>query len=148
MPQIDKSVLVEYSAEQMFALVDGVEDYPKFLPWCGGTHLIERSESITLATINIDYHGIRQSFTTRNRKEPPEWMHIELQEGPFQHLIGHWRFKPLGEGACKVEFRLEYEFSSKLLQKIVGPVFSYIANTFVEAFVTRAEAKYGPGSGA
>jgi ribosome-associated toxin RatA of RatAB toxin-antitoxin module len=144
MAQIEKSVLVEHSAAEMFALVDQVEDYPQFLPWCGGTHLIERSEAITLATIKIDYHGVRQSFTTRNRKEAPEWMHIELQEGPFLHLTGHWHFKPLGERACKIEFRLEYEFSNKILQKIIGPVFSYIANTFVEAFVARAEIQYKP----
>ena len=143
MAQVEKTVLVEHSAAEMFALVDRVEDYPQFLPWCGGTELIERNDSVTLATIKIDYHGVRQSFTTRNHKEMPEWMHIQLQEGPFVHLTGHWRFKPLGEEACKVEFRLEYEFSSKLLQKLIGPVFGYIANTFVEAFVARADARRG-----
>lgn len=124
----------------MFALVDRVEEYPEFLPWCGRTKLIERTEAYTLATIEIDYHRVRQSFTTRNRKEAPEWMHIELEEGPFRHLTGHWHFQPLSEQACKVEFRLEYEFSSKILAMIVGPVFSYIANTFVEAFVARADS--------
>jgi len=143
MAQVEKTVLVEHSAAEMFALVDRVEDYPQFLPWCGGTELIERSDSVTLATIKIDYHGVRQSFTTRNHKEAPQWMRIELQEGPFVHLTGHWHFKPLGEEACKVEFRLEYEFSSKLLQKLIGPVFGYIANTFVEAFVARADARRG-----
>ncbi|MES2355998.1 MAG: type II toxin-antitoxin system RatA family toxin [Pseudomonadota bacterium] len=147
MLQVKKSVLVEYSSAEMFALVDKVEDYPKFLPWCGGANLIERTEAVTLATIKIDYHGVHQSFTTRNRKEAPEWMHIELQEGPFLHLAGHWHFKPLGEHACKVEFQLEYEFSSKILQKLIGPVFSYIANTFVEAFVVRAQVCYGPRNG-
>lgn len=139
MAQVEKSVLVEHTAAEMFALVDRVEEYPQFLPWCGGTRLIERNEAVTLATIEIDYHGVRQSFTTRNRKESPQWMHIELQKGPFRHLTGHWHFKPLSDAACKIEFRLEYEFSSKVLEKFVGPVFSYIANTFVEAFITRAD---------
>ena len=124
----------------MFELVDKVEDYPLFLPWCGGTRLIERTGALTLATIDIDYHGVKQSFTTCNRKQPFEWMHIELQEGPFRHLTGHWHFKSLAETACKVEFQLQYEFSSKVLEKIVGPVFNYIASTFVEAFILRAES--------
>lgn len=140
MAQIEKSVLIEHPAKTMFKLVDKVEDYPLFLPWCGGTRLIERTDAITLATIDIDYHGVKQSFTTRNHKQPFEWMHIELQEGPFRHLAGHWRFMPLAETACKVEFRLEYEFSSKVLEKIVGPVFNYIASTFVDAFILRAES--------
>ena len=142
MAQIEKIVLVEHSANEMFSLVDLVEEYPEFLPWCGGTTLIERTDTVTLATIKIDYHGVKQSFTTRNLKEAPAWMHIELQEGPFKHLKGHWHFKALGDSACKIEFRLEYEFSNKILQKLIGPVFTYIANTFVEAFVTRAETKF------
>ena len=142
MAQIEKIVLVEHSAQEMFSLVDRVEEYPEFLPWCGGTSLIERTDSITLAAIKIDYHGVKQSFTTKNLKDAPEWMHIELQEGPFKHLKGHWHFKPLGDTACKIEFRLEYEFSNKILQTLIGPVFTYIANTFVEAFVHRAEIKY------
>jgi len=140
MAQVLKSVLVEYAAETMFELVDAVEAYPQFLPWCGSTHLVERTQELTLATIEIDYHGVRQSFTTRNAKTAPEWMHIRLQEGPFRLLTGHWHFKPLGAGACKVEFRLEYEFSSRLLEKVVGPVFGHIASSMVDAFVRRANA--------
>jgi ribosome-associated toxin RatA of RatAB toxin-antitoxin module len=143
MAQVEKTVLIEHGAADMFALVDRVEDYAQFLPWCGGTTLIERSAEFTLATIHIDYHGVKQSFTTRNRKEAPTWMLIELERGPFQRLTGHWQFKPLAEGACKVEFRLEYEFSSKVLEKLFGPVFHYIASTFVEAFIVRADAVYG-----
>lgn len=143
MAQVEKTVLIEHRAGNMFALVDRVEDYAQFLPWCGGTTVIERSPEITLSTIHIDYHGVKQSFTTRNRKEPPTWMHIQLERGPFQRLTGHWHFKPLAEHACKVEFRLEYEFSSKVLEKLFGPVFHYIAGTFVEAFIARADALYG-----
>jgi ribosome-associated toxin RatA of RatAB toxin-antitoxin module len=148
MAKVEKTVLIEHAAAAMFALVDQVEDYPQFLPWCGGTQLIERTRDITLATIEIDYHGVRQRFTTLNRKQSPEWMHIELKEGPFRHLTGHWHFKALADTACKVELLLEYEFSSKMLEKVVGPVFGYIAGTLVEAFVARAESgASSPGDG-
>ncbi|WIM06223.1 MAG: type II toxin-antitoxin system RatA family toxin [Candidatus Nitricoxidivorans perseverans] len=135
---VEKSVLIERTAAQMFDLVDRVEDYPQFLPWCGGTELIERTDSRTAARIHIDYHGLKAHFATENAKEAPRWMDIRLTEGPFRRLDGHWRFTPLSETACKVEFRLHYEFSGRLLEKALGPVFSHIANTFVESFVKRA----------
>ena len=120
MAQVQKSVLVWHPAKQMFDLVDAVETYPQFLPWCGGATVQERTDAATLATIDINYHGIRHGFTTRNRKEPPEWMHIDLVSGPFEHLTGHWHFIPLSQEACKIEFKLEYEFSSKVLEKLIG----------------------------
>jgi len=143
MPEIRKSVLVEYSHAEMFALVDAVERYPEFLPWCGGSSVGYRDEHTTRATIQISYRGIRQSFTTENTKVPPQTMSVKLVEGPFRTLDGDWRFMPLAEHACKIEFRLRYEFSSRLLEKLVGPVFNYIANTMVDAFVRRAETVYG-----
>ncbi len=139
MADVVKSVLVEHPAASMFALVDAVEDYPQFLPWCGGTQVLERRAEITRATIHIDFHGVKQSFTTCNRKEEPEWMHIGLEHGPFSRLEGHWRFQALAAHACRVELRLHYQFSTKLLEKVVGPVFGRIANSLVEAFVARAD---------
>lgn len=127
----------------MFALVDAVEAYPQFLPWCSGADVLHRDETRTRATLHVNYHGAKQSFTTENAKEPPAKMIVRLVEGPFRVLDGEWRFSALEEHACKVEFRLHYEFSSRLLEKLVGPVFSYIANTMVDAFVKRAEALYG-----
>jgi ribosome-associated toxin RatA of RatAB toxin-antitoxin module len=132
-------VLVAHSAQKMFALVDGVESYPQFLPWCSGTTVVFRDATRTRATIHVNYHGVRQSFTTDNAKEPPEKMTVRLVEGPFRTLDGEWRFKPLAEHACKIEFCLRYEFSSRILEKLGGPVFSYIANTMVDAFVKRAD---------
>ena len=123
----------------MFALVDAAEAYPEFLPWCSGATVMLRDATRTRATIHVNYHGVRQSFTTDNAKEPPEKMTIRLVEGPFRVLDGEWRFKPLAEDACKIEFCLHYEFSSRILEKLVGPVFSYIANTMVDAFVKRAD---------
>jgi ribosome-associated toxin RatA of RatAB toxin-antitoxin module len=143
MAVVEKSVLIERTAAQMFELVDRVEDYPEFLPWCGGTELLERSDSKTAARIHISYHGLKAHFATENTKEAPRWMNIALREGPFRRMEGGWKFTPLGETACKVEFRLHYEFSSKILEKALGPVFHHIANTFVESFVKRAQQLHG-----
>lgn len=142
MADVHKTVLVAHSAGQMFRLVDEVECYPEFLPWCGGVEIRSRTEATTSATLHIDYHGIRQNFTTENAKTFPTVMDIKLVNGPFRHLEGAWRFIPLAEDACKIDFRLHYEFASPLLEKIIAPVFSHIANTFVDAFVERAERIY------
>jgi ribosome-associated toxin RatA of RatAB toxin-antitoxin module len=142
MALVEKTVLVPYSAEQMFDLVDRVEAYPQFLPWCGGASVTELADTTVRATVHIDYHHIKQSFTTENTRTPPQQIDISLKDGPFKHLDGCWRFIPLSPSACKIEFRLHYEFSSKLLEKMVGPVFHYIANSFVDAFIHRAEKVY------
>ena len=136
-------MLVGYAAKQMFDLVDAVEAYPKFLPWCSGADVLYRDEQRTRATLHVNYHGVRQSFTTENEKEPPGAMVVKLVHGPFRELDGTWRFTALAEHACRIDFRLHYEFSSKLLEKLVGAVFGYIANTMVDAFVKRAEQLYG-----
>jgi len=142
MAQVEKTVLVAHSAQRMFDLVDMVERYPEFLPWCGGIDLIQRDEAVTVATLHIDYHRIKQNFTTENHKTCPTMMEIKLKDGPFRQLEGVWRFIPLSDDACKIEFRLNYEFSNAFLEKLIAPVFSHIANTFVDAFVERAEQVY------
>ncbi|PTD97921.1 type II toxin-antitoxin system RatA family toxin [Pseudothauera lacus] len=145
MAEVNKLVLIEFTPAQMFELVDRCEDYPLFLPWCGGTELHARTETLTAATIHINYHGIRAHFSTENDKRAPNEMFIRLKDGPFTHLDGSWRFTALGETACKVEFRLHYQFSSRLLEKVLGPVFNHIANTFVDSFVKRAAQVYSKG---
>lgn len=142
MAEVKKLVLIEFTPTQMFELVDRVEDYPVFLPWCGGADLLARTDELTAARLHINYHGIKANFATVNEKHAPNLMHIRLKEGPFRHLDGMWRFTALGDAACKIEFVLRYEFSSKLLEKALGAVFGHIANTFVEAFVKRAEILY------
>ncbi|MBX3639139.1 MAG: type II toxin-antitoxin system RatA family toxin [Nitrosomonas sp.] len=142
MAEIEKTVLVPYSAEKMFNLVDDVAKYPEFLPWCGGTTVIHLSESVTHATVNINYHHVKHSFSTENKRTPPVLIEMTLLNGPFEHLDGHWRFIPLSDDACKIEFRLHYTFSHKILEKLVGPVFHMIANSFVESFIERADAIY------
>lgn len=143
MAVVHKSVLLRYSAEQMFALVDKVEDYPKFLPWCGGAKILERDVNRLVAAIAINYHGVKQSFTTENVNQPPTMMHMRLIEGPFKQFDGRWTFKPLRDDACKVEFDLHYEFSNKILDRLIGPVFGMIANSFVDSFCKRADEVYG-----
>ena len=143
MAAVKKIVLIEFTPVQMFDLVDRCEDYPKFLPWCGGSEVQSRDEKITRATLHINYHGIKSHFSTENEKHYPSHMLIRLTDGPFTHLDGSWTFTPLGDSACKVEFNLHYEFSSRLIEKAVGPVFNHIANTFVDSFVKRAGQVYG-----
>ncbi|MBS3935339.1 MAG: type II toxin-antitoxin system RatA family toxin [Sulfuritalea sp.] len=140
---VEKSVLIMHTPEQMFALVDRVEDYPQFLPWCGGVEVLERTAAKTAARIHIDYRGIRAHFATENDKEPPHLMQLSFREGPFRRLDGLWRFTRLGDAGCKVEFRLHYEFSSRLLEKALGPVFGHIVDSFVDSFVKRARQIHG-----
>ncbi len=146
MRSVHKSVLVSYSARQMFDLVERIEDYPKFLPWCGDTRILQRSADETLARIDIDYHGVRAHFTTANRNQPPERIVIELRDGPFRRLDGIWQFRALAESACKIEFDLNYEFATAVLETLIGPVFGRIADSFINAFVKRAAAVYGGGA--
>lgn len=145
MAEVHRTALVPFSAQRMFALVDGVEHYPEFLPWCGGSNVELRTAELTRAEIRIDYHGIKQAFKTENRNTPPSRIDIQLVSGPFRRLDGHWHFHALAEDACKIEFRLQYEFSSRILEKLVGPVFNYIAGSFVDAFQVRATRLYGNG---
>jgi ribosome-associated toxin RatA of RatAB toxin-antitoxin module len=143
MAEVVKSVLVPYTAAEMFELVDRVEDYPKFLPWCGGGELHRRDDLITEATIHIHYLTVKQAFTTENTKRFPEEMLIRLKSGPFRKMEGYWRFRPLKDVACKIEFMLHYEFSSQLLERVLGPVFGMVTNSLVDSFVHRAEQVYG-----
>ncbi|MDS4015666.1 MAG: type II toxin-antitoxin system RatA family toxin [Candidatus Accumulibacter sp.] len=138
MATVKKSVLIERSSQEMFDLVDRVEDYPEFLPWCSQTFCQYRDASKTVATVHINYRNVKSHFTTANDKESPLWMRITLVDGPFRRLDGLWRFTTLAAHACKIEFHLSYEFSSRMLEKAIGPVFSQIANTFIDAFVKRA----------
>ena len=143
MQRVMKSVLVPYAPARMFELVDRIDLYPQFLPWCGGTRILAQAENRKTARIDIDYHGVRAHFTTDNQNTPPDKIVITLKDGPFRHLHGEWHFRALAENACKIELELAYEFATQLLDAVIGPVFSHIANTFIDAFVARAEALYG-----
>lgn len=142
MPAVKKTVLVPFSAQQMYDLVANCEDYPAFLPLCAGGRILEQNGDTLSAELKIDFKGIKQSFSTRNRNVPGQSIDMQLLSGPFKSLQGHWRFTPLADDACRVDFELEYHFSSALLEKVIGPVFAHITATFVDAFVQRAEAIY------
>ena len=142
MTAVDRSVLVEHTAMEMHALVEDIGSYPQFLPWCSDAEIVSREPGRVIATIKIDYGGIRQQFTTENIAIAGESIRIKLVSGPFRRLEGEWRFHALGGQACKVSLRLEYEFSGRLFDLVLGRVFHYIADNLVEAFVTRAEKVY------
>jgi ribosome-associated toxin RatA of RatAB toxin-antitoxin module len=144
MPRVERSVLVHYSAEQMFDLVADVEGYPRFLPWCSGAQVVAGHGGGLEASIDIDYRGIRSRFTTRNQLRYPEQIQMSLVRGPFRSLDGHWHFHALRPGACKAQLVLHYEFASGLLARAVAPVFDLIANSMVDSFAQQAEAVYGP----
>ena len=139
MSSIEKSVLVRHSAERMFALVADIPSYPQFLPWCGGARVIATDGSLVTAEVEINFHGIRQSFTTANDQHPDDRIDLRLVSGPFSKLDGRWSFLALAEDACKVALTLDYDFSNFLLEKLVGPVFHQIASTMVDSFVKRAD---------
>ena len=142
MQRVQRSVLVPYSAQQMFDLVDDVAHYCEFLPWCGGSRVIGETATGKVARVDISFKGVAAHFTTRNVNKPPESITIALQEGPFKALTGKWSFKALAPDACKVEFDLSYEFKTTVLEALVGPVFNHIAHSFIDAFAKRAEATY------
>ncbi|MDH5300341.1 MAG: type II toxin-antitoxin system RatA family toxin [Gammaproteobacteria bacterium] len=142
MTAVKRNALVPFSAQQMFDLVDDIEAYPQFLPWCKSASVHSRDALQVTASIEIAKAGIQQTFTTRNLNTQGEVIEMQLVDGPFQALHGYWRFQALNENACKVSLDLEFEFSSKVLSMTLGPVFSQICNTMVEVFVKRAREVY------
>jgi ribosome-associated toxin RatA of RatAB toxin-antitoxin module len=127
----------------MFELVAQVERYPEFMPWCGGAVVTERSDHGMRASITIALAGIRQTFTTQNQHDYPHKIDLKLVDGPFSELTGEWVFSPLAQDACKVLFTLNYAFSSRTLEALVGPIFNRIASSFIDSFTQRAQAMYG-----
>ena len=138
MKRIARSAIVEHSAERIYALVEDIESYPRFLPWCAGAQ-VERGATGVTATLEIGMRGLRQSFTTRNENQPGTSIEVRLVQGPFRQFAAAWRFKPLSPQACGVEFSLEYEFASKAAAKLLEPLFRTIADTMVDAFSRRAD---------
>jgi ribosome-associated toxin RatA of RatAB toxin-antitoxin module len=142
MKQIARSAIVEHSAAEMYALVEDIEAYPGFLPWCSAAVVHERRGGATRATLTVGIGGLRHSFTTQNENRPGEAIHMRLVEGPFRRFDAEWRFAPLSPQACRIEFVLQYEFSSRILGRALGPLFDGIADSMVEAFVRRAAEVY------
>ena len=141
MYNIHKSAIVLHPAAKMFKLVDEVENYPNFLPWCGSAQVIHRDSEITRASIEINFKGIKQSFTTENIKKSDQLMQIRLIDGPFKHLSGSWMFNKLDANSCQIELTLEYQFNNVLLETLISPVFNIIANTFIDEFIKEANRR-------
>ena len=146
MKSVHKSVLIWYSAAEMYALVTDVARYPDFLPWCSHARVLAETETGMTAEVGISFKGVTQSFTTRNEHTPGREVRLHLVDGPFSRLEGDWVFTPVGDDAqraCRVGLKLEYGFANNLLAAMVGPVFDRIAGSLVDAFVKRAEQVYG-----
>ncbi len=143
MPDIKKSAIVPHSAADMFQLVNTIEEYSKFIPWCKHSEVHSRTEDEVSATLTFARGSMEKSFSTQNRLQHNKMIEMRLLNGPFKHLEGFWRFEPLSEKTCQVKLDLDFEFSNKLWSLAFGPVFIQVANTLVDAFCKRADEVYG-----
>ena len=150
MKHVKKSVLLWYSPAEMYTLVTAVQDYPQFLPWCERAEVLDKTASGMTAKLHMAIKGLHHAFTTRNSHVPDQSVVVELIDGPFSRLDGHWKFLalsvPTGEDAkaCRIEFDLRYAFSNGAFEAVLSPLFDRVANTLVDSFVKRAEQVYGP----
>jgi ribosome-associated toxin RatA of RatAB toxin-antitoxin module len=140
---ISKNALVPYSAADMYVLVNDIESYPRFLPWCRSTRVLSRDPDEVRATIELAVAGVHKAFTTLNRLQNNKMIEVRLLEGPFRRLEGYWRFDALDTRSCKVALDMDFEFSGRLLDLALGPIFSQIVSTLVDAFGKRAQQVYG-----
>ena len=136
---ISKTAFVLKKREEVFKLVDQVENYPGFLSWCDSSEILDKNEIITIAKININFKGLKQNFTTKNVKYYPHKMDIKLIDGPFKKLDGFWEFVKIDDNSCKINFKLEYEYKNFFLEKLISPIFNIIANTLIDNFIKKAE---------
>ncbi len=143
MPEISRSALLPYPPEFVYDIVNGVEAYPRFLPWCGDSRVEQHGDTQMQAAILIRRAGIRQWFRTHNRMVPGRSIDMDLVDGPFRELHGHWNFLPLDDRGCKIELALKFEFKAGLAARLIGPAFTRIANTLVDAFCQRAHDLHG-----
>ena len=143
MKTINRSALVHFSAEQMYRLVDDIENYPEFVPNCRKAKILERDENHVSAQLEVAKSGIAKSFSTKNTLTPFDTIHMQLLDGPFKHLSGQWHFKPLADNACKVELHIEFEFNNKLASIAFAKIFNQLIQSMVSAFTDRAQKVYG-----
>ena len=143
MAEISKSVDVFYSADEMYTLVNDIESYPLFLPWCKNSQVFNQSDRKLTATLELAIGKIKQSFTTENAMDPGRLISMRLLKGPFKQLTGTWKFDQTGHNKCRVELHMHFEFKSKLLKLSLEGVFNKIMNSLVESFIDRAKQVYG-----
>lgn len=145
MPDIKRRKTVPYSQEQMFNLVNDIESYSAFLPYCAQSNIDRATAEEIHATLTFAKGGLQKSFTTLNRLQPHKMIEMRLVDGPFKHLEGFWQFEATKTGCC-VSLDLEFEFASRLLGLMFGPLFNQVASMLVDAFSKRAEVVYGKSS--
>ena len=142
MQVVERSAIVAYTPAQMFDLVNDVDRYPEFLPWCVGARVEVLSESEILAAVKVARGLVRMEFTTRNSLQKDEQILMQLIEGPFRHMSGQWRFAAIGDRGSRVQFRVEFEFKNRLVASAFNSVFEALCSTIVDAFVVRAQQIY------
>ncbi len=143
MTTINRSALVPYTSEQMFNIVDDIEHYFEFLPWCGASEELSRDDDKVDGSVTISKGAVNKTFITRNFLEQHKQIEMTLLDGPFSKLNGFWRFEDIKGEACKISLDLDFEFSNLLVSMAIGPIFNQIANTLVDSFVERAKTQYG-----
>ncbi|RMH48713.1 MAG: type II toxin-antitoxin system RatA family toxin [Alphaproteobacteria bacterium] len=151
MPTHAERRIVPYTAEEMFDLIAGIDRYPEFLPWCSAARIRSRrregAQEIVEADLVISFKVFRERFGSRVVLRPDEHrIDVSYLDGPFRHLNNHWHFRPLPDGRCEVDFFVDFEFRSSVLQALIGMVFNEAMQRIVRAFERRAEALYGPRS--
>ena len=142
MRKVQRSALVRHSASEMFSLVDDVQSYPQFLPWCASATVHSRLENVLEATLELRRGDLSKTFRTRNTSSGQELIEMQLVDGPFSYLEGRWTFKQLGESGSKVALDLEFEFSNSAVDMLFGPFFEEICNSLVDAFTQRADSVF------
>ncbi len=143
MESITKSVVVPYTAEQMYELVNNVTAYPEFLPWCSASQVHEQDEHYMKASVSLASGAVKQTFTTANTLTPGERIEVALVSGPFKQLNGYWSFEKAGDGMSKIDFRMSYEYKNRIIKLALNKIFTRIGDTLVSSFVERAHQLYG-----
>ena len=142
MPTHAEKKILRYSPEQMFDLVADVRRYPEFLPWCVGARVLSRNDEELIADLTIGFKMFRETFRSRVALDRPGHIHVAYENGPFRYLNTHWRFHPAPQG-CEVDFFVDFEFRSRILQMAIGVVFNEAVRLMVRAFERRALVLYG-----
>jgi ribosome-associated toxin RatA of RatAB toxin-antitoxin module len=143
MRQVDRTALVPYKPEQMFALVADIERYPEFVPSVLSSKVLQQDERGIIGQLEMQRGGVREKFTTRNVLEPPKRMSLALVDGPFRLLDGLWTFEPVGDKGTKMRLTIRFEFANPLTAMLVSRMFEKSCAEMVDAFVVRARAVYG-----
>ena len=143
METVRKSAVVPYSAVQMYALVNDIESYPGFLPWCSGARVDSREDRRLTASITFALAKLHYTFSTENAMDPGRRIDVRLLSGPFRHLGGHWIFEPAGARSCRVALEMHFEFKNRAVQLALGKPFNHIVNSLVDVFTRRAAQVYG-----